>query len=38
MINDYEAGKAVPSQTVLQKLERIMQVKLRGSGIGTPLQ
>ncbi|BFU19593.1 Helix-turn-helix protein, putative [Entamoeba histolytica HM-1:IMSS-B] len=29
-IADYESGKAIPSQQVLAKLERILGVKLRG--------
>lgn len=37
VINDYESGKAVPSQTVLAKLERALGVKLRGKEIGSPL-
>jgi len=31
IINDYESGRAVPSQAVLAKLERILGVKLRGN-------
>lgn len=37
VINDYEGGRAVPSQQVLAKLERALGVKLRGKDIGTPL-
>lgn len=37
VINDYESGRAVPSQQVLAKLERALQVKLRGKDIGAPL-
>jgi len=37
IITDYESGKAVPSQQVLAKLERILGVKLRGKDIGKPL-
>jgi len=37
VINDYESGRAVPSQQVLAKLERALGVKLRGKDIGTPL-
>lgn len=37
VINDYEAGRAIPSQQVLGKLERALGVKLRGKDIGQPL-
>ncbi|KAF8420797.1 multi protein bridging factor 1-domain-containing protein [Tirmania nivea] len=37
VINDYESGRAVPSQQVLAKLERALGVKLRGKDIGAPL-
>ena len=37
VINDYEAGRAVPNQQVLGKLERALGVKLRGKNIGEPL-
>ncbi|KAF8433628.1 multi protein bridging factor 1-domain-containing protein [Terfezia claveryi] len=37
VINDYESGRAVPSQQVLAKLERALGVKLRGKDIGGPL-
>lgn len=37
VINDYEAGRAVPNQQLLGKLERALGVKLRGKGIGEPL-
>jgi len=30
VLQDYESGKAVPNQNVLQKLERVLGVKLRG--------
>ena len=33
VINDYESGKAIPSQQVLAKLERALGVKLRGKGM-----
>ena len=32
VLQDYEAGKAVPNQVVLAKLERALGVKLRGTG------
>ncbi|KAK6329754.1 multiprotein-bridging factor 1 [Orbilia brochopaga] len=37
VINDYESGRAIPSQQVLAKLERALGVKLRGKDIGSPL-
>lgn len=37
VINDYEAGRAIPNQQVLGKLERAIGVKLRGKNIGEPL-
>lgn len=37
IINDYEAGRAVPNQQLLGKLERALGVKLRGKNIGEPL-
>jgi len=36
-VNEYEAGKAVPNQQILGKLERALGVKLRGKDIGSPL-
>ncbi|XP_043914295.1 endothelial differentiation-related factor 1 [Protopterus annectens] len=38
VIADYEAGKAIPNNQVLGKLERALGVKLRGKDIGTPLE
>lgn len=38
VVQEYENGKAIPSQAVLSKLEKILQVKLRGSNIGAPLR
>ncbi len=34
VVNEYESGKAIPSQQVLMKLERKLGVKLRGKNIG----
>lgn len=36
VINDYESGRAIPSQQVLSKLERTLGVKLRGKGRDPP--
>jgi len=38
VIQDYEAGKAVPNPQILGKLERTLGVKLRGSDIGKKLE
>ena len=40
VVNEYESGKAIPSQTILAKFERALNVKLRGaaSEIGKPLK
>jgi len=38
VINDYEAGRGVPNQQVLGKIERAIGIKLRGSNIGSPLE
>ncbi|CCE86226.1 Piso0_005883 [Millerozyma farinosa CBS 7064] len=37
IINDYEAGRAVPNQQLFGKLERALGVKLRGKNVGEPL-
>ncbi|KAL0578429.1 multiprotein-bridging factor 1 [Marasmius crinis-equi] len=37
VIQDYEAGKAIPNPQILGKLERTLGVKLRGSNIGERL-
>ncbi|TID17256.1 hypothetical protein CANINC_004020 [Pichia inconspicua] len=37
IINDYEAGRGVPNQQVLAKIERVLGIKLRGKDIGAPL-
>ena len=34
IVNEYEAGKAVPNQQILGKLERVLGIKLRGKNIG----
>jgi len=37
VINDYEGGRAIPNQVVLGKLERALEIKLRGKDIGEAL-
>ncbi|KAK0210437.1 multi protein bridging factor 1-domain-containing protein [Desarmillaria ectypa] len=37
VLQDYESGKAIPNPQILGKLERVLGVKLRGSGIGEKL-
>ncbi|RUP45227.1 multi protein bridging factor 1-domain-containing protein [Jimgerdemannia flammicorona] len=36
-VNEYEAGRAIPNQQILGKLERALGIKLRGKDIGSPL-
>jgi len=38
VLQDYEAGKAIPNPQILSKLERTLGVKLRGSDIGKKLE
>jgi putative transcription factor len=38
VVNEYESGKAIPNQNVLQKMEKALGVKLRGTNIGQPLE
>ncbi|XP_062929260.1 endothelial differentiation-related factor 1 homolog [Mobula hypostoma] len=38
VIADYEAGKAIPNNQVLGKIERVIGLKLRGKDIGQPLE
>jgi putative transcription factor len=37
VINDYEAGRAIPNNLILGKIERVIGIKLRGKEIGQPL-
>ncbi|KAJ3218808.1 multiprotein-bridging factor 1 [Dinochytrium kinnereticum] len=38
VVNEYESGKAAnPNQQVLQKMERVLGIKLRGQNVGAPL-
>jgi len=38
VINDYEAGRAVPNQQILTKIERVLGMKLRGRDKGQPFE
>jgi len=37
VINDYEAGRAVPNLQILSKVERVIGIKLRGDNKGRPI-
>lgn len=37
VINDYEAGRGIPNQMVIGKIERVLGVKLRGKDRSRPL-
>jgi len=37
VVQEYESGRAAPAQAVLAKMERALEVKLRGRGVGAPL-
>jgi len=38
ILQDYEAGRAIPNAQILGKLERVLGVKLRGADIGKKLE
>ena len=38
VLQDYEAGRAIPNPQILAKLERVLGVKLRGNDIGKKLE
>ena len=37
VVQEYESGRAAPAQAVLAKMERALEVKLHGRGVGAPL-
>lgn len=37
IVNDYEAGRGIPNNIILGKMERVIGIKLRGKEIGQPL-
>uniref|UniRef100_UPI00358E49B9 endothelial differentiation-related factor 1 homolog n=1 Tax=Myxine glutinosa TaxID=7769 RepID=UPI00358E49B9 len=37
IVTDYEAGRAIPNNVVLGKIERVLEIKLRWKDIGRPL-
>lgn len=34
MVNDYEAGRGIPNNIILGKIERVIGIKLRGKDRG----
>jgi putative transcription factor len=38
IVTDYEAGRGIPNQQILAKIERVIGIKLRGKDKGQPLQ
>lgn len=37
IVNDYEAGRGIPNNLILGKIERVIGIKLRGKDIGTAM-
>lgn len=37
VVNDYEAGRGIPNNLILGKIEKVIGVKLRGKERGQPL-
>uniref|UniRef100_A0A336LN95 CSON014800 protein n=1 Tax=Culicoides sonorensis TaxID=179676 RepID=A0A336LN95_CULSO len=37
IVNDYEAGRGIPNNVILGKIERAIGLKLRGKDIGQPI-
>lgn len=36
-MNDYEAGRGIPNNVILGKMERVIGLKLRGKDRGQPM-
>lgn len=37
VITDYEAGRGIPNNVIIGKIERAIGIKLRGKDVGKPL-
>jgi putative transcription factor len=37
IVNEYESGKAIPNQNIINKMERALGIKLRGKDRGQPI-
>lgn len=37
VITDYEAGRGIPNNVIIGKIERVIGLKLRGKDIGKPM-
>ena len=37
IVKNYESGKAIPSSNILNKMSKVLKVKLQGSNIGDPI-
>ncbi|XP_050541340.1 endothelial differentiation-related factor 1 homolog [Daktulosphaira vitifoliae] len=37
VIQDYEAGRGIPNQVIISKIERVLELKLRGKDRGKPI-
>ncbi|KAJ3050363.1 multiprotein-bridging factor 1, partial [Quaeritorhiza haematococci] len=38
VVNEYEAGKGIPNQQILGKMERVLGIKLRGKNVGEKIE
>ena len=38
IITDYETGRAVPNEQILQKIEKVLMIYIRGSKAGQPIE
>lgn len=37
VITDYEAGRGIPNNVIIGKIEKVIGLKLRGKDVGKPL-